>query len=276
MAWATDHERLAAVMARDAAADGAFVYGVVTTGIYCRPSCPSRRARPDHLRFFPSAAAAEGDGLRACRRCDPQGLGAARRAGVVATLCRLLDGAEAVPGLDELAAGAGMSRSTLLRLFIAETGITPAAYAAARRAERARAALAAGGAVADAAYAAGYGSASRFYAAAGARLGMTPAQYRGGGRGTEVRYGVGRCSLGAVMVAATSRGVCAIELGDDPDALVARLRSRFHAATLVGDDRGFDGVVARVVDLVEQPAGACDLPLDIRGTAFQQRVWEAL
>ncbi|MEJ7846217.1 MAG: bifunctional DNA-binding transcriptional regulator/O6-methylguanine-DNA methyltransferase Ada [Acidimicrobiales bacterium] len=273
-----DEARWAAVEARDAAADGTFLYGVVTTGVFCRPSCPSRLPRQKNVRFFATAAEAERSGLRACKRCQPTGQGiAARRAELVASACRIIDGAEVQPDLAALAAEVGVSRFHLHRVFKEATGITPKAYADASRAGRVRRSLGEGGPVAEAIYDAGFSSNGRFYESSNERLGMTPTQFRDGAADVEVRFAVGQCSLGAILVAVSVRGVCAIELGDDPDGLVRQLQDRFHAAHLVGDDAEFAALMARAVALVEDPAGAGEpLPLDVRGTAFQERVWQAL
>jgi len=262
-----DDDRWQAVL--DRRGEG-FVYGVVTTGVYCRPSCPSRRPRRENVRFFPSPADAEQAGLRACRRCGVPD----ERPALVAQACTLLDDADLT--LAEVASAVGMSPYHFHRVFKAETGITPKAYAAARRAERARRHLDADQPVTDAIYAAGFGSNGRFYAESTERLGMTPSQYRAGGADAHVRFAVGECDLGSILVATTDKGVCAIELGDDPDELVRSLQDRFHAAELVGDDAEFDELVARVVALVEHPTANHDLPIDVRGTAFQERVWQAL
>lgn len=273
----TDDERWAAVAGRDEAADDRFVYAVVTTGVYCRPSCPSKRPRPENVRYFSTNDDAEADGFRACRRCRPREQSARqRRAGIVAEACRLLDGSDEPPDLEALAAAVGLSRFHLQRLFKAETGITPKAYSLARRADRVRLGLGTDVSVTSAIYDAGFGSNGRFYASSGARLGMTPTELRAGAPGHRVRFAVGECSLGAVLVAATDRGVCAIELGDDVEQLVRDLQDRFHAAELVGDDDAFAALVAQVVALVDDPEANVELPLDIRGTAFQQQVWAAL
>jgi AraC family transcriptional regulator of adaptative response/methylated-DNA-[protein]-cysteine methyltransferase len=272
----TDDERWQAVVERDRARDGAFLYGVVTTGVFCRPSCPSRRPNRGNVRFFTSAAEAEAAGLRACKRCDPTGPGEhERRARLVAAACRTIEASLDPVDLDALAADAGVSRFHFHRVFKAVTGLTPKAYAQAHRAARARLELGAQPTVTDAIYAAGFGSNGRFYAEAGERLGMTPTESRRGGDGVDVRFAVGQCSLGAILVASTAKGVCAIELGDDPDVLLARFQDRFHRARLA-HDADFDDLVARVVGLVEHPELGTDLPLDVRGTAFQERVWRAL
>jgi AraC family transcriptional regulator of adaptative response/methylated-DNA-[protein]-cysteine methyltransferase len=269
--------RWPAVRMRDAAADGRFVYSVRTTGVYCRPSCPARPARPENVAFHADPAAAEAAGFRPCKRCRPDGEGiAARQAAIVAALCRHIDECDQAPNLDELAARAGWSPYHLHRVFKAVTGVTPRAYAAAQRARRVRQHLQSGASVTDALYGAGYGSGGRFYAEADQRLGMTPGRFRAGGDGSTIRFALGQCSLGAILVAQSERGICAITLGDDADALLRELQDRFPRARLVGGDTGFEALVARVVGLVEAPGLGLDLPLDVRGTTFQQRVWQAL
>jgi AraC family transcriptional regulator of adaptative response/methylated-DNA-[protein]-cysteine methyltransferase len=269
--------RWAAVRARDARADGTFVYSVKTTGVYCRPSCAARPARPENVAFHATAAAAEEAGFRPCKRCKPdQPPLAERQAAQVTALCRLIEASDPVPALDELARHAGLSAFHTHRLFKAVTGVTPKAYAAAHRARRVRGELRTRQTVTEAIYGAGYGSPARFYEASNALLGMTPTRYRAGGTDLEIRFAIGECTLGSILVAATQRGVCAILLGDDPEALVHDLEQRFPRARLVGGDPGFERLVAQVVGLIEQPRLGADLPLDIRGTAFQQRVWNAL
>jgi AraC family transcriptional regulator of adaptative response/methylated-DNA-[protein]-cysteine methyltransferase len=269
--------RWAAVLARDPAADGRFVYSVRTTGVYCRPSCPSRRALRRNVGFYSTGADAARAGFRPCRRCRPEEPGlAARRARIVERACRLIERAPSAPSLDQLARAAGLSRFHFHRVFTATTGLTPRAYAAARRAETVRRALKEGTTVTEAIYASGFNSSGRFYGAAQRTLGMTPTEFRAGGAGTVIRYAVGRSSLGRVLVASTDKGVCAILMGDARDALVRELKRRFPKAELVAGDRTFEGVVARVVALVEAPASGSDLPLDLQGTTFQRRVWRAL
>lgn len=269
--------RWAAVVGRDRSADGSFVYSVRTTGVYCRPSCGSRTARPENVAFHATADDARHAGFRPCKRCRPDDPPLAQQqAATVARLCRLIEQADSPPRLDELARLAGISRFHLHRLFKASTGLTPARYAAAYRVGRLKAGLDAGASVTEAIYAAGYASSGRFYDDAARTLGMTPRRFRAGGAGMQIRFAIGQCSLGAILVAATERGVCAILLGDDPAALLRDLQDRFPRAELIGGDATFELVVARVVGLVEQPRLGLELPLDIRGTAFQQRVWQAL
>ena len=273
----TDDELWAAVVRRDPTADGTFYYSVGTTGVYCRPSCAARRARRENVRFHPTCNDAERAGFRACKRCRPNEAPLQeRRAAAVAAACRLIEAAETIPTLTVLAGAVGMSPYHFHRVFRATTGLTPRAYATAHRGNRIRDELARSATVTEAIYGAGYGSSGRFYESSGAILGMTPSAYRDGGAGTRIRLALGECSLGAILVAASDTGVCAIHLGDDPDGLVRDLEDRFPNATLVGGDEEFERWVATVVGFVEAPRLGLDLPLDVRGTAFQQRVWQAL
>ncbi len=269
--------RWARVLARDRSADGSFWYSVATTGVYCRPSCPSRKANPRNVRFHRSIADAEAAGFRPCLRCKPQGLATeAQNAETVARACRLIEEAEEIPSLAQLADAAELSPGYFHRLFKAATGVTPKAYAAAHRASKVRDELRGSNSVTDAIYAAGFNSSGRFYEKSGELLGMTPTRYRGGGLDAEIRFAVGECSLGSILVAKSEKGVCAILLGDDPEALLRDLQDRFPKARLIGGDTSFEKIVANVVGLVEAPGIGLDLPLDVRGTAFQQRVWAAL
>jgi AraC family transcriptional regulator of adaptative response/methylated-DNA-[protein]-cysteine methyltransferase len=266
-----------AVQQRDRAADGTFVYSVRTTGVYCRPSCAARLPRRENVKFHATCAEAERAGFRPCKRCRPNAPALAEaHATVVARACRLIEQAEEPPTLDDLAQAAGMSRFHFHRVFKAVTGVTPKAYIAGDRAKRVREELASQDTVTQAIYGAGFNSNGRFYAAAPGVLGMTPTQFRSGGDGNVIRFAVGECSLGSILVAATNKGVCTIEFGDDPEALVRALQDRFPKAQLLGGDQAFEGLVAKVVGFVEAPAQGLDLPLDIRGTAFQQRVWKAI
>jgi AraC family transcriptional regulator of adaptative response/methylated-DNA-[protein]-cysteine methyltransferase len=273
--------RWPAVVARDAEADGGFYYSVRTTGVYCRPSCGARRPRPENVQFHATREDAERAGFRPCKRCAPNRRAMPdEHADKVVRACRMIERAieeaDAIPGLAELAAHAGISRYHFHRLFRKVTGLTPKEYGSAHRERRVRARLVEGGTVTDAIYDSGYNSNARFYAKANDVLGMTPTRYRSGGAETEIRFAVGECSLGAILVAKSQRGVCAILLGDDPDSLVRDLEDRFPQAELVGGDEAFEQLVARVVGFVEAPRVGLDLPLDVRGTAFQQRVWQAL
>ena len=280
--FSTDHDRWAAVVRRDPDAAGQFYYSVRTTGVYCRPGCPARRARRENVRFHGSCEEAERAGFRPCKRCKPnQPTLAERRAGAVVRACRLIDSAAsgagaAMPSLNALARAAGMSRFHFHRVFKAATGVTPRAYAAAQRAERVRDTLPRGATVTAAIYDSGFNSNGRFYAASSALLGMKPKTFRLGGAGESIRFAAGECSLGSIVVAATEKGICAILLGDDPAALLRDLQDRFPRARLARADKNFERLVAQVVGLVESPRMGLNLPLDVRGTAFQQRVWQAL
>ncbi|MDD2768596.1 MAG: bifunctional DNA-binding transcriptional regulator/O6-methylguanine-DNA methyltransferase Ada [Methylococcus sp.] len=267
----------AAVLARDPAADGQFYYSVKTTGVYCRPSCPSRKPNRHNVRFHASRVEAEEAGFRPCRRCKPDAPASGeRQAAVVAAICRHIETADEPLNLTELAARAAMSPFHFHRLFKSVTGLTPRAYAAAHRARRLRTELGRSGDITAAIYDAGYNSSGRFYEESQRVLGMTPSRYRSGGADTEIRFALGACSLGSILVAMTARGVCAISLGDDPEALICEFQDRFPKAQLVGGDQHFEQLVAQVVGFVEAPALGLQLPLDIRGTAFQCRVWQAL
>lgn len=275
--YETDAQRWQAVQARDAGADGHFFYAVLTTGVYCRPSCAARPARRENVSFHLTCEAAERAGYRACKRCRPNGPSQAERhATAVAEACRIIESAEEMPALEALAEAVGMSRFHFHRVFKEATGVTPRDYAAARRAERLKERLDGGGSVTEAFHGAGFGSNGRFYEQAGALLGMRPKDWKEGGRDAEIRFALGQCSLGAVLVAATEKGICAIQFGDDPQALLDALQDRFPKARLIGGDAAFEALVARVVGLVERPSETVSLPLDVRGTAFQQRVWKAL
>lgn len=273
----TEAARWQAVASRDARADGTFYYCVRTTGVYCRPSCPSRRPRPENVVFHSTRADAESAGFRPCRRCTPERPSLAQRqAALIAAACRRIEAADQPPSLRTLAAEANLSPYYFHRLFTRTVGLTPRGYASAERAQRIRARLRGERSVTDAVYAAGFGSSGGFYASATQALGMTPSAYRDGGRNLRVRFAASASSLGTVLVAATAQGICAILLGDDRDSLLQDLHERFPHAILAPGDGGFSRLVARVVALVEHPGICADLPLDIRGTAFQQRVWQAL
>jgi AraC family transcriptional regulator of adaptative response/methylated-DNA-[protein]-cysteine methyltransferase len=269
--------RWAQVVSRDRSADGVFYYSVATTGVYCRPSCASRRANPRNVQFHATAADAEAAGFRPCKRCRPDRPTLARRhVATVADVCRRIEEAEDALRLADLAAASGLSPHHFHRLFKAVTGVTPRDYAAAVRTRKLHRRLASSPTVTEAIYDAGFGSDSRFYEKSNEMLGMTPTDYRAGGADAEIRFAVGESSLGAILVARSAKGVCAILMGDDADALLRDLQDRFPRATLIGGDADFEKLVAQVVGLVEAPAVGLDLPLDIRGTAFQRRVWRAI
>ncbi|MFC5525937.1 bifunctional DNA-binding transcriptional regulator/O6-methylguanine-DNA methyltransferase Ada [Rhodanobacter ginsengisoli] len=269
--------RWAAVVAHDARADGTFFYSVRTTGVYCRPSCTARAARPENVTFHPTAADAERAGFRPCRRCTPnQASLAEQHAAMVTAACRTIERAETAPTLEQLAKQAGLSPFHFHRVFKSVTGVTPKQYASAHRAGRLRSELGRSGSVTEAIFEAGYNASSRFYESSSHLLGMTPSSYRAGGIDSDIRFAIGECSLGAILVAQSDRGVCAILFGDDPDELARDLQDRFPRANLIGGDPAYEQLVATVVGFVEAPALGLDLPLDVRGTAFQQRVWQAL
>ena len=275
--YLTDNERWAAVQQRVREADGDFYYSVRSTGVYCRPSCGARPALRANVAFHATAAEAEAAGFRPCKRCKPdQPPLAERHAAIVAEVCRLIDASEAPLELDALAAAGGMSRFHFHRVFKAHTGLTPKAYAAAARARRMQQGLASEASVTEAIYAAGFNSSGRFYAATPGALGMTPSAWRAGGQGAVIHFAIAQCALGAILVASTQRGICCILMGDEPDALARDLQDRFPRAELHGAEPGYEQVVARVIAFVEAPGIGLDLPLDVRGTAFQQRVWQAL
>ena len=273
-------KRWQAVEGRDRAADDWFCYAVITTGVYCRPSCPARRPLPANVEFFPSSRSAESAGYRPCRRCRPEIAAAQPAVGSwIIDLCRFIDEAPEPPTLAELAALVGRSPYHVQREFKRAIGVSPRSYAAAQRAERLRRGLKQRRAVAAAGYGAGYGSSGGLYAAANGDLGMTPSAFRAGGKGQHIIYGTTTCSLGSVLAAATERGVCAIFLGRSPDDLVQQLHELFREASSLRVSDSLVSLLQRVGDFIEAPRTAApllDLPLDVRGTAFQRRVWQAL
>ena len=269
--------RWAAILARDSKADTLFVYGVKTTGVYCRPSSVSRLPRPENIEFFDTPAQAEAAGYRPSKRAaGDQTQRAAQDAQRVADACRHIEQAEIPPNLNTLATLAGLSPFHFHRIFKAVTGLTPKGYASAHRSQKVRNGLKAKQTVTNALYDAGFNSTSRFYESADQLLGMKPSDYKAGGTNSAILFAVGECSLGSILVAQSSRGVCAILLGDEPDQLVRDLQDQFPNADLVGADHNFEQLIAHVVGFIEAPALGLDLPLDLRGTAFQQRVWQAL
>jgi AraC family transcriptional regulator of adaptative response/methylated-DNA-[protein]-cysteine methyltransferase len=249
----------------------------MTTGVYCRPSCPSRTANPKNVQLHDTLEEARATGFRPCKRCHPDGLSVdAENAAIIARACRLIEQSEEEPSLTDLAASVGRSPGYFHRRFKAITGLTPKDYAAARRAAKVRECLESGNSVTEAIYDAGFNSSGRFYEKSTGMLGMTPSQYRAGGANEEIRFAVGQTSLGAILVASSRKGVASILLGDDPDELVRELQDRFPKARLIGADSNYEALVARVVGFIESPRLGLDLPLDVRGTAFQRRVWQAL
>ncbi len=266
--------RWAAVVARDPQAT--FFYSVKTTGVYCRPSCAARLARPENVQFHRTCKDAENAGFRPCKRCKPDQASPVEHLQKISSACRLIENSETPPSLKLLAQHVGLSTYHFHRVFKAATGLTPKGYAAAHRASLVRKSLNKSGTVTDAIYDAGYNSNSRFYETSNQVLGMTPSNYRAGGAQTDIRFAVGECSLGSILVAQSERGICAIFLGDEPEALVRELQDQFPNANLIGGDAAFEQLVAKVVGFVEAPERRLDLPLDVRGTAFQQRVWQSL
>lgn len=276
-----DEARWEAVQSRDCAADGLFFYGVVSTGVYCHPSCPSRAARRDNLRFFTTAAEAVADGYRACQRCRPdQSTPAEQSARLVEAACRSL-GAPEPASVAKVAAELGVGRERLVRLFREITGLTPKQWQLARRRSRVTECTLDAKSIGDAMFDAGYGSATRFYTDAQSVLAMTPTAIRGGASGELLRYALADCELGRLLVAWSDNGVCAIEFapdgpGSEDERLQAQLHKRYSLAKLVRDEGAGVDLVQSVVACVEEPRAAAYLPLDLRGTAFQQRVWTAL
>ncbi|WP_201362521.1 bifunctional DNA-binding transcriptional regulator/O6-methylguanine-DNA methyltransferase Ada [Dictyobacter formicarum] len=269
--------RWASVVARNPQADGTFYYSVTTTGVYCRPSCAARLARPEHVQFHATCADAEKAGFRPCKRCQPnQAALAEQHAAIVAKACHLIAESEEAPDLAALANHAGMSRYHFHRVFKTITGLTPHNYVIANRMQKVRKKLGSSDTVTEAMYEAGYNSSGRFYETIHEILGMAPSHFRAGGAQIDIRFAIGECSLGSILIARSDRGVCAILLGDDPEVLIRDLQDTFPRANLIGLDEHFEQLVSQVVSFIEDPAIGLHLPLDIQGTAFQQRVWQAL
>ncbi len=275
--YATDDAKWQAVVEKDQNADGKFYYSVKTTGVYCLPTCSARLALHRNVAFHNSPEEAERAGFRACKRCWPKGPTLAEEhAATVAKACRAIECAEELPTLDALAKTAGMSSYHFHRIFKAATGLTPKAYTVAQRSQRVREELSKRSTVTEAIYGAGFNSNSRFYAKSSKALGMTPTNFRNGGTGTTIRFAVAECSLGSVLVAASEKGVCAIFLGNDPNALAKELQDKFPKAHMIGGDEKFERTVAQVIGFIEAPKIGLDLPLDVRGTAFQQKAWREI
>jgi AraC family transcriptional regulator of adaptative response/methylated-DNA-[protein]-cysteine methyltransferase len=276
-AFEDDRARLAAVRRRDPQADGQFFYAVTTTGVYCRPSCAARPARAENVQFYPTRQDAERAGFRACKRCKPERESATEdRDRMLAGVRARIEAAEAPVSLAELAEAAQLSPYHLHRMFKKHVGMTPREYAAAVRLQRVGSELRDGASVTQAIYGAGYSSSSRFYEAGSRALGVTPRALRKGGAGVEVRSLVRRSSLGKVLIAATRLGVCMITFGDTKAELDRVLKARFPRAELQPSDAELEALADRVVAMIDQSELASDLPLDLVGTAFQQRVWRAL
>jgi AraC family transcriptional regulator of adaptative response/methylated-DNA-[protein]-cysteine methyltransferase len=265
-----------AISQRDPAFDGVFVYAVTTTGVYCRPTCKSRRPLERNVRFFADAAVARASGFRPCKRCRPDDAAYDPQPAWLTQACRFLEDAEEAPTLDELAAHVGVSRAHLQRSFSRAVGVSPRRYAATIREQRLRTSLRGGATVTEATYESGFGSSSRAYESARATIGMSPARYRRGASGTTVSYGIVASALGSVLVAATERGVCHVALGDDPSELERGLRASFPKATLERADDRVESATSALVRYLAKTGPWPQLPLDVRATAFQARVWEAI
>jgi AraC family transcriptional regulator of adaptative response/methylated-DNA-[protein]-cysteine methyltransferase len=255
---------------------GDFLYAVTTMGVFCRPGCPSPRPLRRNVRFFRGVAEAEAAGFRACRRCDPKGERARLAQEVVRDACAFIEASEEMPSLEALAQRSGYSRFHFLRMFRDHTGLTPRSYAEGVRARRLHEALAQGERVVDAVVGAGFGSESRVYEKTGALLGMTPGAARRGGAGEVIRTAFADCPFGRLLVGATDKGVCFLGFAEPDEALLGDLQRRFPRATVIQDDAGLAATVRAVLDFIAEPKQALDLPLDLRGTAFQQRVWRTL
>src|SRR6202046_1488396 len=267
---AENDPRWASVVARDPQAK--FYYSVKTTGVYCRPSCAARLARPENVQFHGTCEDAEKAGFRPCKRCKPdQASPVEQHAEKIASACRLIESSETPPSLELLAQHVGLSTYHFHRVFKAATGLTPKEYASAHRANLVRKSLNKSDTVTEAIYDAGFNSNSRFYETSNQVLGMTPTNFRDGGANTAIHFAIGECSLGSILVAKSERGVCAVLMGDDPLLLARDLQDQFLKAELVGDESGYEDLVAKVISLIERPGVGADLPLDIRGTVFQQR-----
>ena len=286
-----DAQRWSAVVSRCATASDCFVYGVKTTGVYCRPDTPTKRPKRENVVFFDNEDAARAAGYRPSRHLAAAANNVSKqRTALVAQACAAIEAAEAAPGLTQLAARLNVSPAHFHRIFKAETGLTPKAYAAAVRAKRIRENLSGAPdgqpasrsstrispSITQAVFDAGFNANSRFYESATHRLGMTPRNFKNGGHQAQIRFALGQSTLGAILVASSQHGICAILMGDDPETLLQSLQDRFPNATLIGADEAYEQYVAQVVGLVEAPALGVNLPLDIRGTAFQERVWRAL
>lgn len=262
------------VVARDARQDGRFVFAVRTTGIYCRPSCPSRRPRRESVEFFPNPNEAERAGYRACLRCKPTEVSSQARH--IAHARRILDNSEIVVTLPQLSKQVGLSPFHLQRLFKRATGLSPREYQSARRIQHVKHGLRQGGDVTTALYDAGFGSSSRLYEQAPQQLGMTPGEYKRGGAGANISFAIAPSPLGRLLVAATDRGLCAVRFGDSANDLERDLRTEFHAAELHRDDSAMKQYLEPLLALIRGENTVIDLPLDVRATAFQKKVWEKL
>lgn len=273
----TNNERWDALVTRNSGAESAFFYGVKTTSIYCRPTCSSRLPNRENVLFFDTCAAAENAGFRACKRCQPHAtFPRQQQVEMIANICKQIESSEETLSLQELATAAGFSPFHFQRIFKALVGISPKQYEMAHRAKKVRYELARNSSVTQAVYNAGFGASSSFYNEATEMLGMKPMDYRKGGSSVEIRYAVKPSDLGWVLVAATTRGICAIQFSDDPKTAIAQLQERFPKAQFQANDSEFDSWVEKVIEFTRTPQRKLNIPLDIQGTVFQQKVWQAL
>lgn len=275
--YTTDEARWQAVVVRNKDADGQFFYAISTTGIYCYPSCPSRLALRANTHFFETSDAAEKAGFRPCKRCkSDQTTPSNRDALIIAQACRIIENADDIPSLETLAQSQSLSSYHFHRLFKTITGVTPKAYAIAHRANKIRNELTKGTSITNAIYHAGFNSNGRFYATSTKVLGMSPTNFKNGGDSETILYSIGACSFGSILVAHSEKGICAILIHDDDAPLLADLQKRFPKATLKKDELDFKHWLAQIMNFIETPKKGLELPLDIRGTLFQQRVWQLL
>lgn len=273
----SEAERWQAVLQRNQRADGAFFYAVKTTGVYCRPPCGARTPLRQNVTFYESTLEAESQGYRPCKRCKPKSGKARSHAALVEEACRWLEQDEQAPTLDQLAEKAGLSSYYFHRIFKAQTGLTPKAYARAQRGRRSREALGSERSVTDAIYEAGYEASSRFYEEMTPQLGMKPSQYRQGGKGKRIRFTIEKIDLGFLLIAATDKGICLIQFGEDESELEGLLHKHFPRADIQAGETWFRHWTSQILQAIAKGHNPSkDLPLDIRGTAFQQRVWQAL
>ncbi|BAZ52783.1 methylated-DNA--protein-cysteine methyltransferase [Nostoc sp. NIES-4103] len=275
--FSTDAQRWEALVQRNPQADGGFIYAVQTTGVYCRPTCPSRLPKQKNVVFFECCAHAEKAGFRPCKRCQPHALSVdQQQIETIAHICKLIEQSQKPLSLQKLAQIAGLSQYHFHRLFKKMVGVTPKEYANAHRGKRIREELQQGSSVTEAIYNAGFETSSSFYEKSTMMLGMTPSKYQQGADGIEIRFAVKRSWLGWVLVAATTKGICAIHLGDTEEVLIEQLQNQFPNAQLSESDSTFEDWIEQVIAFIEMPQQGLNLPLDIQGTAFQQRVWRTL
>ena len=274
--FTTDVDRWQALINRESNSDGQFWYGVSTTGVYCRPVCRSRRPNRSNVRFFETCQQAEQSGFRACKKCRPNSGNINQPHEAVLTACRIIQDAQTPPTLNEIAEAVGLSPHYFHRLFKRTVGVTPKAYATTLRANRLQDGLLKNGTVTSAIYDAGYNNASRCYEESDQQLGMTPSAFKSNGIEQTIRYGTAKCDLGWVVVAATEIGICMIEFGSTKELVQSLVEDRFKNAVSKTNDSEFDNLLSQVVQLVDDPGYGVELPLDVRGTAFQRKVWEIL